>query len=115
MEKTLFLARNELANQHSFFMTLAPSELRDLQVSISDRIYIQVANWHLYLGDAGLAEVLAIECQANLSDGANIAARKALERVQVQLAGGSTRLPLARLVPPGQIFDLEEILDPYCR
>ena len=94
---------------------LQPSELRELQLAIADRIFIQVANWHLYLGDAGLAETLALECNANLNKGSSAAARKAIETVQVQLAGGSTRLPLARLIPPGQIFDLEEILDPYCR
>ena len=96
-------------------MVLDQSEFRELQVSIAERLYIQVASWHLYLGDAGLAEALAIECNAKLDQGANAAARGALESVQVQLAGGSTRLPLARLIPPGQLFDLEEILDPYCR
>ena len=96
-------------------MTLEPVQLRDLQISIGDRLYIQVSSWHLYLGDAGLAETLAIECSANLDQGASIAARKGLEAVQVQIAGGSTRLPLSRLIPSGQIFDLEEILDPYCR
>ncbi len=96
-------------------MTLEPAELNDLKIAIGDRIYIQVASWHLYLGDAGLAEALAIECNANLDQGSGVAARNALEAVQVQLAGGSTRLPLARLVPPSQLFDLEEILDPYSR
>ena len=91
------------------------NELIEMESSISDRIYIRVANWNLYLGDAGLAKELAIECKANLIQGADIAARKALEAVQVDLGGGSTKLPLARLVPSGQIFDLEEILEPYCR
>ena len=96
-------------------MTLNPADLQDLQIAIGDRIYIQVASWHLYLRDAGLAETLALECNANLDLGASVAARKALEAVQVHLAGGTTRLPLARLIPSGQIFDLEDILDPYCR
>ena len=96
-------------------MTLVPSELRELQLAIGDRLYIQVASWNLYLRDAGLADKLAIECNANLDQGASVAARKALESVQVQLAGGSTRLPLARLIPSGQIVELEDILYPYCR
>ncbi len=96
-------------------MSLDPSQMRELQVAIADRIYMQVANWNLYLGDAGLAETLALECIANLEEGANAAARVALEAVQVQLAGGNTCLPLARLIPPGQLMDLEDILDPYCR
>ncbi len=96
-------------------MTLQPTQLRELQVEISDRLYIKVASWNLYLGDAGLDETLAIECNAHLDQGASIAAQKALEAVQVPLGGGETRLPLKRLIPSGQIFDLEEILDPYCR
>ena len=96
-------------------MGLSSPDIRDLKNSIGDRLFIQVASWHLHLGDAGLSESLAIECCAHLDEGAAVAARKALEAVNVELGGGSTRLPLARLMPPGQIFDLEEILDPYCR
>ena len=96
-------------------MGLVQGEIREIEIAIADRIYIQVANWHLYLGDAGLANQLAIECKANLDQGSEVAARKALESVQVKLGGGNTQLPLARLIPPGQIFDLEEILDPYSR
>tara|TARA_Y100001968_G_scaffold306917_1_gene324155 strand:- start:3907 stop:4197 length:291 start_codon:yes stop_codon:yes gene_type:complete len=96
-------------------MSFELNQLRELEVSIADRMYIQVANWHLYLGDAGLAKELALECKANLDQGPDIAARKALEKVQVKLGGGNIRLPLARLIPPGQIFDLEELLEPYSR
>jgi hypothetical protein len=92
-------------------MTLSPSEIRDLQLAIADRLYIQIGGWHLYLGDAGLAEELAIECAARLDQGAAVCARLALEAVQVPIGGGSSRLPLARLVPPGQLQDLEELLD----
>ena len=96
-------------------MTIDPADLKELQLSLADRIYLQIASWHLYLGDAGLAENLAIECSVRLNEGANVAARQALESVQVPLGGGSTRLPLARLIPASQLRDLEEILDPYCR
>ena len=91
-------------------MTLSASEIRDLQEQIADRIYIQIAGWHLYLGDAGLAEALAIECAARLEQGADVCARQALEAVQVPIGGGSSRLPLARLVPAGQLQDLEDLL-----
>ena len=96
-------------------MILDASQLKELEISIADRIYIQVENWNLYLGDAGLAKDLAIECQANFEQGANVAARKGLEAIQVNLGGGATRLPLSRLIPSNQLFDLEEILEPYCR
>ena len=91
------------------------SQIRELTISIADRLFIQVGNWNLYLGDAGLAKDLAIECQANFENGANVAARKGLEAIQVKLGGGTTSLALSRLIPSNQLFDLEEILEPYCR
>jgi hypothetical protein len=96
-------------------MSLPPADLRDLEVSLGDRLYLQLAGWHLYLKDAGLAQSLAIECAARLDQGAEVAARQALEAVQVPIGGGATRLPLARFVPTGQLQDLEEVLEPFCR
>ena len=95
-------------------MSLEPNELRELKDLIADRLYLQVEKWHLYFGDAGLAEALALECNVNLHQGASTAARKALEAVQVNV-GGNTTLPVARFVTPSQLFDLEEIVQPYCR
>jgi len=91
-------------------MALSPAEIRDLQLELADRLYIQIGGWHLYLGDAGLAETLAIECAARLDQGPGVCARQALEAVQVPIGGGSSKLPLARLVPPGQLQDLEDLL-----
>ena len=96
-------------------MSIDSNQVLEIANAISDRIYIQIEKWNLYLGDAGLSEALAIECNANLQDGSAVAARKAIEAVQVRLGGGNTKLPLARLISSGQIFELEEILDPYCR
>ena len=96
-------------------MSLPASELQDLEQALSDRLYIQINGWHLYLGDAKLAQPLAIECSARLDDSAAVAARKALEAVPVPVAGGASHLPLARLIPPAQLRDLEEILETYCR
>ena len=95
--------------------SIDPSQINEIAVSIADRLFIQVGNWNLYLGDAGLSKDLAIECQANFQQGANVAAKKGLEAIQVKLGGGTTSLPLSRLIPSNQLFDLEEILEPYCR
>tara|TARA_Y100001968_G_scaffold333752_1_gene399034 strand:- start:2382 stop:2672 length:291 start_codon:yes stop_codon:yes gene_type:complete len=94
-------------------MTLKTHEIDEITLAIADKIFIQVSSWHLYLGDAGLANALAIECSVNLSEGPGIAARKALESIKVDLGAGNSKLPLARLIPSGQIFDLEEILSQY--
>jgi hypothetical protein len=96
-------------------MTMDAADLHDLSSAIGDRLYLQVAGWHLYLKDAGLAEALAIECSALVDQGAAIAARHALERVQVPIGGGSSRLPLARLLPSSQLSDLEQILEDHGR
>lgn len=96
-------------------MSLSAPDLRELEVALADRLYLQIAGWHLYLGDAGLAQALAIECAARLDQGADVAARQSLEAVQVPIGGGSTRLPLARLIPAGQLRDLEDVLEPFCR
>jgi len=94
-------------------MSLDSEQLKDLEMAIADRLYIQIASWNLYLGDAKLAKSLAIECMAYFSEGAKRAAGKALDSVEVSLAGGATSLPLSKLIPPAQIFDLEEILESY--
>lgn len=91
-------------------MNLSASQIKELETALADRLYLQVAGWHLYLGDAGLAQALAIECAARLELGAAVCARQALEAVQVPIGGGATRLPLARLVPAGQLRDLEDVL-----
>ena len=96
-------------------ITMDAADLRDLTEAIGDRLYLQVSGWHLYLKDAGLAESLAIECCALVDQGAAIAARQALERVQVPIGGGSNRLPLTRLLPSSQLSDLEQILEDHCR
>ena len=57
---------------------------------------------------------MAIECSARVNQGAEVAARQALDAVKVSLAGGASQLPLAKLIPPAQLRDLEEILEPYC-
>ncbi len=96
-------------------ISLNSNQLHDLETAISDRICIQVQNWNLYLGDAGLSKTLAIECQANLDKGSNEAARRALDSVIVRLGGGKTEIKLSKLISSGQFFELEEILEPYCR
>ena len=95
-------------------ISLSNDQLRELEILIADRIFLQVQKWNLYLGDAGLAKALAMECQSNLHKGSNAAAKKAFDSVVVQLGGGTTEVPLSNLISSGQVFELEEILEPYC-
>jgi len=95
-------------------MSLSAPDLNDLEAALADRLFIQISGWHLYLGDAGLARVLAIECSARVDQSPAVAARQAIDAVKVTVAGGASQLPLSRLLPPAQLSDLEEILEPYC-
>ena len=38
--------------------------ISDLENVISEKVFIKIEKWNLYLGDAGLARHLAIECIA---------------------------------------------------
>ena len=96
-------------------MNFDQSELADLEVSIADQIYLQIAKWRLYLGDAGLAKSLAIECFAYLDGPPDQAVSKALKSVKVPIADGTKTLPLEELIPDGQVVELIEIISPYCR
>jgi len=95
-------------------MSLSASDLKDLEAALADRLYVQISGWHLYLGDGYLAYILAIECSFMADQPPAIAARRAVEAVKVTVSVGARPLPLSRLLPPAQLRDLEEILEPYC-
>ena len=95
-------------------MSLSATDLKELEAKLADRLFIQINGWHLYLGDADLAGALAIECSARCDQSPVLIARQAIEAVKVNVAGGASQLPLSRLLPPGQLSDLEDILEPYC-
>ncbi len=92
-------------------MNIDLNKLRELENLISDRIYLQIGKWRLYASDAGLSKTLAIECYSYFKEGANIAARKACDLVEVELGGGNIKLPLAKFISSGQMVELENILD----
>ena len=96
-------------------MNFDQADIKDLELSIADQIYIQIAKWHLYLGDAGLAKSLAIECMAHLGEGPDLAVEKALRSIRVPIAGGKTHLPLQELIPHGQVLELIDLISPYYR
>ncbi len=96
-------------------MSIDQAYLKDLEASIADQLYIQIANWHLYLGDAGVAKSLAIECLVRLEDGPELAVEKALASVQVSIAGGKSQLSLGELIPSSQVHDLIDLIAPFSR
>ena len=86
-------------------------QISNLENSISEKIFIKIEKWNLYLGDAGLARNLAIECISNFNKGSQEAAKLSLDAIKVKIGDGKETIPLANLVTSSQIYDLEEILD----
>ena len=95
-------------------MTLDQIALTDLELAISDQIFIQVASWNLYLGDAGLARPLAIECLIRANLGPERAVEEALLALQVPLGGSKATVPLLELIPSNQVDELKELTSRIC-
>ena len=89
--------------------------ISDLENEIADKIFIKIEKWNLYLGDAGLARKLAIECISNLEKGSLNAAKISLDSISVKIGDGDAKdtLPLTKFITSKQISDLEEILKDF--
>ena len=86
-------------------------KISDLENIISEKVFIKIEKWNLYLGDAGLARNLAIECISNKDQGPLEAAKISLKAINVKVGDGVNSIPLINLITSSQIFELEEILD----
>ena len=85
----------------------------DLENIISEKVFIKIEKWNLYLGDAGLARNLAIECISNKEQGPLEAAKISLTAIKVKVGEGVNSIPLINLITNSQIKDLEEILESF--
>ena len=85
----------------------------DLENVISEKVFIKIEKWNLYLGDAGLARYLAIECISNRDQGALKAAKLSLKAINVKVGDGVNSIPLINLITNSQILELEEILESF--
>ena len=87
--------------------------ISDLENIISEKVFIKIEKWNLYLGDAGLARPLAMECISNKDQGSLEAAKKSLNAINVKVGDGVNSIPLINLVTNSQIIELEEILESF--
>ena len=87
--------------------------ISDLENVISEKVFIKIEKWNLYLGDAGLARSLAIECISNKDQGPLEAAKLSLEAINVKVGDGVNSIPLINLITNSQILELEEILESF--
>ena len=87
--------------------------ISDLENIISEKVFIKIQKWNLYLGDAGLARNLAIECISNQDQGPLEAAKISLKAINVKVGDGVNSIPLIQLITTSQISELEEILERF--
>ena len=87
--------------------------ISDLANVIAEKVFIKIEKWNLYLGDAGLARVLAIECISNKDLGASDAAKISLKAINVKVGDGLNSIPLIDCITTSQILDLEEVLESF--
>ena len=87
--------------------------ISDLENIISEKVFIKIEKWNLYLGDAGLARHLAIECINNKDQDPSEAAKISLKAINVKVGDGVNTIPLINLITTSQIFELEEILESF--
>ncbi len=87
--------------------------ISDLENIISEKVFIKIEKWNLYLGDAGLARNIAIECISNKEQGPLKAAKISLQALDVKVGDGIKNIPLIDLITSSQILELEEILESF--
>jgi len=87
--------------------------ISDLENIISEKVFIKIEKWNLYLGDAGLSRNLAIECISNIDQGPLEAAKISLKSINVKVGDGVNNIPLIKLITTSQIQELEEILESF--
>jgi len=87
--------------------------ISDLENLIAEKICIRVEKWNLYLGDAGLARNLAIECLSHLDKGSKESVFIATNTIKVKFGDGKEEIPLCKLIISKQLEELEYILDDF--
>ena len=83
--------------------------ISDLENVISEKVFIKIEKWNLYLGDAGLARYLAIECISNKDQAPLEAAKLSLKAINVKVGDGVNSIPLINLITKSQIQELSLI------
>ena len=94
-------------------MSVNDSTISDLENLISERIFIKIEKWNLYLGDAGFSRRLALECISNMQMGIQAAAETSLKSININIGGGNENISLFKFIAKSQVKELEDILDEF--
>jgi hypothetical protein len=96
-------------------MASTTREIETLAAEIGENVYIDVANWHLYLADAHLHTVLAERLYPLLEERSinEDSVMTVLGKILVKLGGGKKELPLLDLLPMQSQVHLMDVLEEY--
>ncbi|PSB55298.1 DUF3181 family protein [Chamaesiphon polymorphus] len=91
-------------------------QIEDLAAEIGDKVYIDVAKWHLYLKDAKLHTTLAEQVYPLLNNGLNgTKLTEILTNISIDLGGGRQKTSLLNLIPVTAQARLMDVLQDYER
>lgn len=92
-------------------------DIEQLAAAIGDKAYLDVAKWHLYLGDAKLHTPLAEKLYPLVTNNqlTEDALAEALQTTSVPIGGGRAQVTLRDLIPTGSQAELLHALEAYQR
>lgn len=93
-------------------------KIEALAAQIADKVYIDVAKWHLRLDDAHLHTLVAEQLYPLVNESSAIdeaVVVKVLEGIPVKLGGGRREIPLIELIPTNCQVELMSLLDEFQR
>jgi hypothetical protein len=98
-------------------MTNPTETIEALAAEIGDRIYLDIAKWHLFLENAKLHKVLAerlypLMVDRTLSEDVVLSV---LQSIQISIGGGRREIPLVDFLPVSCQRQLMDILEDFER
>jgi hypothetical protein len=92
-------------------------QIEELASEIGDKIYIDVAKWHLYLKDAKLHTLVAAKALDILSEGSMTGDKltELLSSISIDLGGGRKKVTLLDLIPVTGQANLMDIITEFAR
>jgi hypothetical protein len=91
-------------------------QIEELAAEIGDKVYIDVAKWHLYLKDAKLHTTVAEQVYPLLTGGlTGEKLTEILTNISIDLGGGRLKTPLLNLIPVTAQARLMDVLQDYAR
>ncbi|MCY7391736.1 MAG: DUF3181 family protein [Leptolyngbyaceae cyanobacterium CAN_BIN12] len=96
---------------------MASQAIDSLAAEIGEKVYIDVAKWHLYLSNANLHTVLAEQFYPLLANDelSEEKVLKLLQAIPVKLGGGKREVPLIDLLPMQCQVVLIDLLEEFQR